>query len=171
MPPTDERLSNMPRKSVRQQVAALARCRLPTRSGVAAEMHHRHAVRHEWPILIQIAPAAASWSGMLQPAIMKAGRSPAISGAGNCGGNTLTAGARATAAVPATNVLRSNIMPLPLPGPAIDLPIATKAWTLPHGPSALWLWTETRRRLQVRPRPWRSHAPAQTLVAWADCRH
>jgi hypothetical protein len=165
-------LSNRPRKSMRQQAAAQARCRLPTRSGVAAGgMHHRQAVRHEWPILIQAASVAPSWSGTLHPAIIKTGRSLAISGAKSCAANTLTAGARATAAVPATNFLRSNIMPLPLSRPAIDLSIATKAGTLPHGPSALWPQTEARRQLQTRPRPWRSHALAQTLVAWAGSRH
>src|SRR6478672_1249637 len=80
---------------------------------VAAEhVRHRQAVRHEWPILIQATSAVAFSSWGLHPSIFKTRRLEAVAGIGISTGSSAMAGTKAADAAPATNVLRSIVMPL-----------------------------------------------------------
>jgi hypothetical protein len=83
--------------------------------------NHRQAVRQEWPILIHTASAALLWPGAFHPSIIKASCPAGVSGVGSCTGSRSSADAKPTDAVPATKVLRSIIMPLPLPDFSIDV--------------------------------------------------
>jgi hypothetical protein len=83
--------------------------------------NHRQAVRQEWPILIHTASAALLSPGAFHPSIIKASWPAGVSGVGRCTGSRSSADAKPTDAVPATKVLRSIIMPLPLPDSSIDV--------------------------------------------------
>jgi hypothetical protein len=82
--------------------------------GVASE-NHRQTVRQLGPILIHTASAALLSLGMFHPSIIKTSGPAGVSGVESCTGSRSSAGARAIDVAPTTKVLRSIIMPIPLP--------------------------------------------------------